>query len=365
MADDELTKTIDGIDEPHVTLVFLGNVETLNKAEILDAVSTFAASHAPISGKFSGFGIFNANPENDNKTPVVILLDSPNLSAFRQVLLHSIPNVMEQNHGFTAHMTLTYTDNEQVIIPKNNAEYSKTFDSISLFWGGEHIKFPLVGTIVEKQLPINEQSRANLITIRTDIFNNDSDALAEQMFTGGISLGQWEEQMKTMVKELHTSTATIGKGGWENMTQSDWGRAGAEIRAQYRYLHGFAEKVATDSDTMSLKAIQARAHMYGNASKYTAVLMQAGDLSGGTKRHPTGFDKLPFLPGDGSSECITNCKCQWVLTVVDKTKTVQLIQAVWVLGDAEHCKTCIERDDYTVILKVPIDIDIPDIIGGY
>lgn len=220
-------------------------------------------------------------------------------------------------------------------------------------------------TEIFKQLPIDEASRKNLIAVRISVFEEDVNTLAENLYTGQISLGQWEESMKSLVRGVHSSTAAIGKGGWESMTQSDWGRVGAEVKAQYRYLHGFAEHISDNRETISLNAIQARARLYGGASKHTASMMQAGDLAGGTRRHPTTFIGLPWLPGDGSTECMVNCKCHWELDIVDRTKTSQLVRAIWILTEAEHCDDCIGRNNYTIVLTVPIDIKIPEIIGGF
>ena len=158
-----------------------------------------------------------------------------------------------------------------------------------------------------KQLPISEVSKQNLIKIRTNMFADEVNALAERMFTGDITLGSWEEAMKKMIRELHTSTAAIGKGGWDQMTPADWGRLGPVLKGQYKYLHGFAQYVEENKDTVSLKAIQARARMYGNAGAFSSVVVQAGDVIS---------KKLPWLPKDGSTECLVNCKCFWKLDIV-------------------------------------------------
>ena len=163
---------------------------------------------------------------------------------------------------------------------------------------------PLGGAIVEKQLPIDPKSAQNLIQIRLGIFNNDVDVLAEKVFTGDITVGAWVEEMKQLIRGVHTGVASIAKLGWENMTPSAWGTVGAEIKKQYRYLQNFAEDILANKDTISLAAIQARAHMYGQAAGHTAALMQAGNLAGGTRRKPTGYGSLPWIPKDGSTKCL-------------------------------------------------------------
>ena len=206
-----------------------------------------------------------------------------------------------------------------------------------------------------KQLPIDPASAAKLLIVRQDIFDATVGRMAEQLYTGEISLGTWSEQMKAEIKALHTAAGAMGKRGWDNMTQSDWGKVGAEVKKQYRYLQGFAEDIAANRDTMTLGQLQARANMYAEAAGYTSERMQAdADI----------LDKLPWLPKDGSTQCLVNCKCHWELTVIGETKKNQLVRAVWMLSEAEHCDDCLDRDQYEIIIRVPLGVTVPDVIGG-
>lgn len=352
------------IDDPHITLVMVGDIDNVDKSLLLMQTDRFASTHAPVEAKLSGFAVFPASEENDNKAPIVALVDSPYLPAFRQALYHQLDKQFEENHGFIPHMTVGYSDKSEQTFPTKQPEFTLTLDKLTIFYGDERYTYPLSGDIVEKQLPIDDQSKSNLISVRIDIFNNTVSDLSEQMYNGQISLGQWEEAMKAEIRSLHTSTAVIGKGAWGDMTQSDWGRIGQQVRQQYRYLHNFADTVAEKRDTLSLRAIQARAQLYGNASKNTAAVAQAGEFAGGTRRQPGRFKGLPWMPGDGSTECLVNCKCHWKLDVVDTTKDWKLVQCVWTLTPAEHCNDCLDRRGHTEIIKVPADVKVPPTIGG-
>ena len=209
-------------------------------------------------------------------------------------------------------------------LPDVNPEFPTSMRSVELFaeafskylWNPQSLPIRILDymdstlgdkIVEEKQLPISEVSKQNLIKIRTNMFADEVNALAERMFTGDVTLGSWEEAMKKMIRELHTSTAAIGKGGWDQMTPADWGRLGPVLKGQYKYLHGFAQYVEENKDTVSLKAIQARARMYGNAGAFSSIVVQAGDVIS---------KKLPWLPKDGSTECLVNCKCFWKLDIV-------------------------------------------------
>jgi hypothetical protein len=209
---------------------------------------------------------------------------------------------------------------------------------------------------VEKQLPIDDEAKRRLFEARLGIFYSDAGSLAEDLFTGGLSLGDWEARMHDYIKEIYTSSGAIAKGGWGEMTQSDWGRIGAALKKQYKYLHGFAQDIAANRDNIALGSIQARANMYGNSAGYMVMLLSVdGDI----------LSQLPWLPKDGSTECLTNCKCVWVCTIVNKKPDVQTVRAVWRLRPAEHCEDCADRSGFEVTFTVPSNIQVPKYIGGY
>ena len=340
----------DAVSPLHITLYYLGEIDGLDEADLKSKVEAFAKQQAPVVGVYNGYALFGA--EEDGKHPLVLLYDSPQLPILRYRLWELLPDVKEQDHGFTPHTTLAYVDKPYEL---DIEKYPMTFDSIALHFGDDIFEYPLTGNVVEKQLPIDEASRANLLDIRKGIFNNEVDALAEDVFTGKISIGGWEESMKQLIREHHTSMAAIGKGGWDNMTWSDWGRLGNPLKQQYRFLHNFAENIAERRDTISLKAIKARAHMYGEAGGHSVAMAQAGRIS----------DLLPWIPKDGSTECLVNCKCYWKLDIIDKIGEYQLVQAVWNLRPAEHCVDCLERRGHTEVISVHESVEVPEIIGGF
>lgn len=49
--------------------------------------------------------------------------------------------------------------------------------------------------------------------------------------------------------------------------------------------------------------------------------------------------ELPAYPGDGSTECLTNCRCSWRFVITDDG-----IDCYWDIDwDAENCQDCIDR----------------------
>ncbi|KPV42211.1 hypothetical protein SE17_44475, partial [Kouleothrix aurantiaca] len=49
---------------------------------------------------------------------------------------------------------------------------------------------------------------------------------------------------------------------------------------------------------------------------------------------------LPAMPGDGTSPCLTHCRCAWDVTALEGE---QNYDCTWTLGDTEHCQVCKQR----------------------
>lgn len=234
-------------------------------------------------------------------------------------------------------------------------DFAEFIDSEYVRWNDGNLS--IKETYVElKQLPIDDAAKRRLFEIRLGVFYEQSDALAEQVFTGALDIGSWEAEMRTLIKEMYTSASAIGKGGWDNMTFSDWGRLGNPLKNQYKYLQGFASDIAERAEDVTLPYIRSRARMYGNSAGYVAQLMQA---------QPDLIQNLPWLPKDGSTECLVNCKCFWELAVIKKSKTTKTVRATWRLRPAEHCSDCVARNGYSTTFEVHIDTRVPPILGGF
>lgn len=203
--------------------------------------------------------------------------------------------------------------------------------------------------------PITDPTAA--LSARKDAFNRDLDSLSQRLYTGKITLGMYEEDFRTRMREYMAGCAIIARGGDPNaMTHSDWGKIGVEMRRQYNWLHGFSKAIYENRDKVTLKAIQARAHLYAEAGIKAATRIQAG-----------GFDGLlSWMPRDGSTVCLNRCGCVWVLEVleVDAEQGVQRVQATWVMDpELEHCEDCVPREGHVEVIEVSVDTSVPDRIG--
>lgn len=148
-----------------------------------------------------------------------------------------------------------------------------------------------------------------------------TDALAN-----GGSIGAWRAAMATAIRRSQTAAyiaATAERLGVpvsavKGLSRAERKELDARIDAQLKYLDGFVADLKAGKLTMP--QAQARAQLY------------AGAVRGGF--YAARYPGLDVYPGDGGTECKTNCKCY--LEMDD-----QLIY--WRLSAAEHCPGCVSR----------------------
>lgn len=139
------------IEDPHITLFFLGDTKSLmDKKEVENRLKMVADAHQPIKGHFTGFAVFNPSPNSGGKYPVVALFDSPELPYLHSGLMAAFDGIGEdQEHGFIPHMTIEYADSNEPNFPDVSLDQEYTLSSVSLWCGDEHTDFPL-GSLEEK-----------------------------------------------------------------------------------------------------------------------------------------------------------------------------------------------------------------------
>lgn len=184
--------------------------------------------------------------------------------------------------------------------------------------------------------------RRRASTLITAQYKAKVDKLAEQLATGQITLLRWQIEMRQAMREIWTLQLVAGAGGDKSKIGSDeYLKLGTRLKQQYAYLEKFGRDIAEKG--LSQAQIALRSRMYMDASK-TVYWMQI-----------TGLD-LPAYPGDGSTECLTNCKCSWKIRYIKDGKgNITGAIATWVLGKAEHCPTCVKRADEWKALAVRVD----------
>lgn len=131
-------------------------------------------------------------------------------------------------------------------------------------------------------------------------------ALTEALRDGRLSIADWQLQMAREIKNAHLYSAAAAKGGWQNMTPADYGRAGQRIRAQYAFLNAFAAQVASGEQARDGRMV-ARAELYGQAGRNTYHLTERGEME---VRGMTEESSI-LHPADSCDECIAEAEAGW------------------------------------------------------
>lgn len=125
----------------HLTLAYLGDAAGLDLDRLKSVVAGVAEGAVPMDGEISGFGVFTATP---NQVVTYASADVPALAGFRQRLFDALVAAsfpVATNHGYTPHMTVSYSDQRELKVP--NVKLS--FDSVWLVAAGQKTQYELRG----------------------------------------------------------------------------------------------------------------------------------------------------------------------------------------------------------------------------
>lgn len=137
---------------------------------------------------------------------------------------------------------------------------------------------------------------------------------------------RWQEEISRQLARYH-SAAYLAGAGTDDLTSAARTAVQRDLRTQLNFLSQFALEIQEAAEWQA--GWNARAEMYARS-------IQTPYWRGATKLLP-----LPAMPGDGSSQCLTNCKCIWDIQQLDGEENYD---CYWRMGGTErHCQTCPER----------------------
>lgn len=152
--------------------------------------------------------------------------------------------------------------------------------------------------------------------------------MGQGLAQGAIPLDVWQTQMAQEIKTITLMTRAAAVGGWEQMTPSDFGSVGAELKKQYRFLEQFASDLESGATPLDGRLTN-RADLYPQASRgYFEETLRgvAGDQGYTQERRRLGaadhcddcleyarrgWKPINTLPPIGDSVCRTNCHCEF------------------------------------------------------
>ncbi len=141
-------------------------------------------------------------------------------------------------------------------------------------------------------------------------------------------LNDWYDEIARQLRRYHLAGFLSGYGG-ERVPKAAAAKLAQDVKTQLDFLAQFKVEIQDAAEWQ--KGWNARAEMYARS-------IQVPYWRGATKMLP-----LPAMPGDGTTQCLTNCRCAWNVVTVDEAANDY--DAYWVYGATErHCQTCRERE---------------------
>lgn len=154
------------------------------------------------------------------------------------------------------------------------------------------------------------------------------EGITQSLLDGNIGIPEWQLSMEREIKAIHTAAGATARGGWAQMSQSDWGFVGSQVKKQYQYLDKFAQDIASGKQPMNGR-LMVRAKLYAQSGRGTHEEMRRRMERNKGKReerrllapaeHCTdcvteaakGWQPIGTLRPIGASLCRTNCHCRF------------------------------------------------------
>ncbi len=168
------------------------------------------------------------------------------------------------------------------------------------------------------------QELENVINLSQD----NIQAISQSLLDGNITLSQWQLAIEQEVKLIDVASGATARGGWDQMTQSDWGFVGSQVKSQYQYLANFANDIASgkqklngtllnrarlyaQSGRMVFEAMRRRMARNKGMTQECRILAPAEHCEGCLEQSDLGWQPIGTLDPIGAEECRTNCMCRF------------------------------------------------------
>lgn len=171
-------------------------------------------------------------------------------------------------------------------------------------------------------------SRSAIRLLLDDAISAEAIAMAnnlKKLSAGALTLDAWYAAMRQSIKLIHLWAASAAKGGWAQMTHTEYGYVGSTVRFHYERLARFVEQLALGLPIGPRELM--RVTMYAEAARmtYHVVELPATILAGYTEERnvldPAAescaecvslfgeWAPIGSLPRPGERLCLTNCRC--------------------------------------------------------
>jgi hypothetical protein len=225
-------------------------------------------------------------------------------------------------------MTLPITPEEEL-----ERELGIEWDEIALVYIAATAILLADGTVVPAGAVIAPELVMGSIESIISASQFNMSSLGIQLQGGVLNLAEWQAGMMLEIKTLHTASAAAAKGGWAQMSASDWGYMGSEIKKQYEYLADFAAEIFSGYP-LDGRFFQ-RLDLYGRAARTSAsqIFRRLNEFAGKTEERRVlgiadhcnssagregclelaakGWQPIGTLAKIGDATCHQNCRCSF------------------------------------------------------
>lgn len=173
--------------------------------------------------------------------------------------------------------------------------------------------------------PLNHDRVIDELRILQEASRQILTTLTEQLYSGQITLEQWQIAVASLLKDMHLAQAAFGAGGKDNLDPAALAQVNETLKREYTFLREFAIAVAAG---LSLALAINRILMYAIGSQQSFWWSLVHSLPPnarirwrlGNAEHcddcirlangsPYTAKTLPTVPGAGATECLSHCKC--------------------------------------------------------
>lgn len=165
------------------------------------------------------------------------------------------------------------------------------------------------------------------LDVALDRSRNEVARLSRALVSGNMSIETWQLQTAKEIKSMHLASASLAKGGWAQMTPSDFGKVGRTLRDEYGYLAKFGAQIKDGTQRLDGSLIS-RANLYAQGPRSTYHAIEAREMLGqgkaecrnvlgGSEKNcegclaetAKGWVAVGEMVEIGSRDCLGNCRC--------------------------------------------------------
>lgn len=167
-----------------------------------------------------------------------------------------------------------------------------------------------------------------LLETQTNSAERRLGELVTALHEGRVDSSTWQVTMRDELRRLHSQQGALGAGGWDRMDNRAWGRVGGHLQADYARMTQLARDIADGKVSLPQALNRVDGYVISARRNFFEADRDAMRRSGrqfeerrrlGSAEHCSGcvdyaamswqpLDILP-IPGDGSTECGSRCKC--------------------------------------------------------